>query len=239
MPCKHNRIICLSPFSLPRFSQTAGGCAARREAKAHLSRPHAASEAKLRTMTPQTLQQSIWSCAIGESPAAAGLGKQSRGKRKDSWIELPVKTVLIYNKRCSSKSIAGTLLRLGPREERVCKHQSFGQMAPGLLSHLHSTAAKAVRQLLEAQQVPRSEPAPAPLPEGTAQLSVTPSVDGSWPTAVRGGSYFLTWNEDSVSVGCKIQMFSPLCIADVGDVFPTADSAHPCQQSCTALSPQG
>lgn len=189
-------------------------------------------------MTPQTLQQSIWSCAIGESPAAAGLGKQSRGEKKESWIELPVKTVLIYNKRCSSKSIAGTLLWLCPREERACKHQSFGQMAPGLLSHLHNTAAKAVLQLLEAQQVPRSETAPAPVPEGTAQLTVTPSVDGSWPTAVRGGSYFLMWNEDSVSVGCKIQMFSPLCIADVGDVFPTAHSAHPVSRAAQLCHPR-
>lgn len=107
------------------------------------SRPHAASEAKLRTITPQTLQQSIWSCAIRESPAAAGLGKQSGGKRSDSWTELTVKTLLIYNgKRCSAQSIASALLWCGPEEERVCKHQSFGQMAPGLLSHLHSYSSK-------------------------------------------------------------------------------------------------
>lgn len=61
-------------------------------------------------------------------------------------------------------------------------------MAPGLLSHLHSTAAKAVPQLLEAQQVPRSEVAPAP---GTRGNTVAPSVDGPGPTALTEGRYFL------------------------------------------------
>lgn len=47
-------------------------------------------------------------------------------------------------------------------------------MALGLLSHLHNTAAKAVLQLLEAQQVPRSETAPAPGTQGNSSAHSNP-----------------------------------------------------------------